>query len=85
MGKAARAGMVGELITPADGAEVAKFSQEHIFGSLGMKNTGYAHDDSGLAVSYLNSMAPRDRVPALAVHECLTNTRMTASAIRVFV
>ncbi len=61
--------MVRELITPADGAEVAKFLQKHIFGPLGMKNTGYTHDDNGLIVGCLNSTAPGDRVPALAFHE----------------
>jgi len=54
--------VAGYVVEQVSGQPYEQFLQEHIFGPLGMKNTGYAHDDSGLAVGYLNSTTPGDRV-----------------------
>jgi CubicO group peptidase (beta-lactamase class C family) len=54
--------VAGYVVEQVSGQPYEQFLQEHIFGPLGMKNTGYAHDDSGLAVGYVNSVTRGDRV-----------------------
>ena len=54
--------VAGYVVEQVSGQPYEQFLQEHIFGPLGMKNTGYARDDSGLAVGYQNSLARGDRV-----------------------
>ncbi len=45
--------VAGYIVEQVSGMSYEQFLQDHIFGPLGMKNSGYAHDDSGLAVGYL--------------------------------
>ncbi len=44
--------VAGYIVEQVSGQSYEQFLQDHIFTPLGMKNTGYAHDDSGLAVGY---------------------------------
>jgi CubicO group peptidase (beta-lactamase class C family) len=47
--------VAGYVVEQVSGQPYEKYLQAHIFEPLGMKNTGYAHDDSGLAVGYRNA------------------------------
>lgn len=44
--------VAGYVVEQVSGQPYEQFLQEHIFGPLDMKNTGYAHDDKGLAIGY---------------------------------
>jgi CubicO group peptidase (beta-lactamase class C family) len=54
--------VAGYVVEQVSGQPYEQFLQRRILGPLGMKNTGYAHDDSGLAVGYKNSTAREGRV-----------------------
>jgi CubicO group peptidase (beta-lactamase class C family) len=44
--------VAGYVVEQVSGQPYEQFLRERIFEPLGMKNTGYAHDNSGLAVGY---------------------------------
>ena len=52
--------VAGYIVEQVSGQSYAQFLQEHIFDPLGMKNTGYADDTSGLAVGYRNATTPEN-------------------------
>jgi CubicO group peptidase (beta-lactamase class C family) len=54
--------VAGYVVEQVSGKPYEQFLQERILGPLGMKNTGYAYDESGLAVGYKDAAAREDRV-----------------------
>lgn len=62
--------VAGYVVEQVSGQPYEQFLREHIFDPMGMKNTGYARDDSGLAVGYRDASTRDVQVDSSLTFAC---------------